>query len=109
MLDTCRATALTLHARLAADARFIVAYPPELDIVVWAVKAPGAAEASEQARRIFSGSAKKDVHLALAELPVKFFHDRGESLRGNETVACLRSVVMKPEHAGSIDRIMASL
>jgi hypothetical protein len=49
------------------------------------------------------------VHLALAELPVKFFHDRGNSLGGNETVACLRSVVMKPEHASSIDRIMASL
>lgn len=109
MLDTCRATALTLHARLAADARFIVAYPPELDIVVWAIRAASAAEASERARVIFSEAARKDVHLALAELPVKFFHDRGNSLGGNETVACLRSVVMKPEHASSIDRIMASL
>jgi tyrosine decarboxylase / aspartate 1-decarboxylase len=109
MLETCRASALELHARLAADARLIAAFPPELDIVVWAVRAASAAEASERARIIFSGAAGKDVHLALAELPMKFFHDRGNSLGGNETVTCLRSVVMKPEHAGSIDRMMASL
>jgi glutamate/tyrosine decarboxylase-like PLP-dependent enzyme len=109
MLEVCRASALALHARLAADARFIVAFPPELDIVVWAVRAPDAAGASERARVIFAETASKDVHLALAELPVKFFHDRGASLDGNQTVACLRSVVMKPEHANSIDRIVASL
>jgi glutamate/tyrosine decarboxylase-like PLP-dependent enzyme len=109
MLETCRTSALKLHARLAADARFIVAFPPELDIVVWAVRAASAAEASERARVIFAEAARKDVHLALAELPVKFFHDRGGSLGGDETVACLRSVVMKPEHASSIDQIVASL
>jgi hypothetical protein len=109
MLEACRASALELHARLAADSRFVVAFPPELDIVVWAVRAPSATEASEQAHFIFSESARRDVHLALAELPVKFFPERGKSLSGNETVACLRSVVMKPEHAGSIERILASL
>jgi glutamate/tyrosine decarboxylase-like PLP-dependent enzyme len=109
MLETCRAAALELHGRLAADPRFVVAFPPELDIVVWTVKAPSAAEASERARSLFAESARRDVHLALAELPVSFFHDRGKSLCGSETVTCLRSVLMKPEHAGSIDRMMASL
>ena len=109
MLEACRAAALDLHARLAADPRFVVAFPPELDIVVWAVKAPSAAEASERARVIFAESAKHDVHLALAELPVSFFHERGKSLGGSESVTCLRSVVMKPEHAGSIEHIVASL
>jgi tyrosine decarboxylase/aspartate 1-decarboxylase len=109
MLETCRAAALDLHARLAADPRFVVAFAPELDIVVWAVRAPSAEEASERARVIFAESARRDVHLALAELPVNFFHDRGKSLGGSETATCLRSVVMKPEHAGSIERILASL
>ena len=110
MLEACRAAALDLHARLAADPRFVVAFPPELDIVVWAVKAPSAAEASERARVIFfAESAKHDVHLALAELPVSFFDERGKSLGGSESVTCLRSVVMKPEHAGSIEHIVASL
>ena len=87
----------------------MVAFEPELDIVVWAFKAPGAAEASERARTIFAESARRDVHLALADLPVSFFHDRGKSLLGSETVTCLRSVVMKPEHAGSIERIVRNL
>ncbi len=37
MLDSCRAAALKLHNELASDKRFIPAFPPELDIVVWAV------------------------------------------------------------------------
>jgi hypothetical protein len=109
MLEACRAAALDLHARLAADTKFVVGFEPELDIVVWTVKAPSAAEASERARVIFAESARRDVHLALAELPVNFFHDRGKSLGGSETVTCLRSVVMKPEHAGSIERIVRGL
>ncbi len=39
MLHDCRAAALEFHAGLASDERFIVAFPPELDIVVWAVRA----------------------------------------------------------------------
>ena len=109
MLADCRKAALELHARLASDARFVVAFPPELDIVVWAVKAQSAAAASERARLIFSESAAKGMHLALAELPVTLFHDRGKSLSGNETVACLRSVMMKAEHAGWIERVLQSL
>jgi glutamate/tyrosine decarboxylase-like PLP-dependent enzyme len=109
MLETCRAAALDLHARLAADPRFVVAFEPELDIVVWGVKTPSAAEASERARVIFAESARQGVHLALAELPVTIFDDRGKFLGGGETVTCLRSVVMKPEHAGSIERIVKSL
>lgn len=109
MLETCRAAALDLHARLAADPRYLVAFEPELDIVVWAVRAASAAEASGRARDIFAASARRDVHLALAELPVNFFHDSGKSPGGSETVTCLRSVLMKPEHAGAIERIVASL
>ena len=36
MLHACRAAALEFHAHLKDDARYIVAFPPELDIVVWA-------------------------------------------------------------------------
>src|SRR5207245_265573 len=34
-LEASREAALDLHARLAADARFLPAFAPELDIVVW--------------------------------------------------------------------------
>src|SRR5204862_797450 len=42
MLEACRAAALALHATIAADPRFVVPLPPELDITIWAVRAGSA-------------------------------------------------------------------
>jgi glutamate/tyrosine decarboxylase-like PLP-dependent enzyme len=102
MLHDCRAAALELHARLAADARFVTAFPPELDIVVWAVAAPSAAESSAKAREIFARAAQAGLHLALAELPAEFF---GDPWRSGGAVTALRSVLMKPEHRAALPRI----
>ena len=46
MLEDCRAAALALHAEIARDAGFVTAFPPALDIVVWAVKPQSFAEAA---------------------------------------------------------------
>src|SRR6202030_4129062 len=43
-LEDCREAAMDLHQRLERDARFVAAFPPELDIVVFA---PWAASVSE--------------------------------------------------------------
>jgi glutamate/tyrosine decarboxylase-like PLP-dependent enzyme len=102
MLHDCRAAALEFHAGLASDERFIVAFPPELDIVVWAVRAKTAAESSARAREIFESAEKPGLHLALAELPAAFF---GNPWRTGGTVTALRSVLMKPEHRGALDNI----
>ena len=102
MLEDCRAAALEFHALLAADARFIAAFPPELDIVAWAARAATAAESSARAREIFEKAARAGLHLALAELPVAFF---GNAWGADGTVTALRSVMMKPEHRGSIAAI----
>src|SRR5262249_53875143 len=40
-LSDGRAAALDLHARLAADPRFLPAFAPELDIVIWIPRAKG--------------------------------------------------------------------
>jgi len=109
-LSQSRAAALALHARLAADARFLTAFEPELDIVVWAVRAARVSEASALARRIFDEAARRGLHLALAELPVAFFDLAGARVeRDRDTVTCLRSVLMKPEHGEWLDRIWAIL
>ena len=102
MLHDCRAAALEFHAMLAGDPRFVVTLPPELDIVVWAVRATSAAESSAQAREIFARAAERGLHLALAELPVAFF---GDPWPGGGTVTALRSVMMKPEHRGAVQEI----
>jgi hypothetical protein len=47
-----------------------------------------------------------DLHLALAELPVKFFAaNLGAMKNDRETMTCLRSVLMKPEHKEWVGRI----
>jgi len=109
-LEAGRSAALDLHERLRRDARFVPAFPPELDIVVWAVRAGTATEASSLARRIFDEAARRNLHLALAELPAAFFDLAGSGVDADsETVTCLRSVLMKPEHLPWLDRIWALL
>jgi glutamate/tyrosine decarboxylase-like PLP-dependent enzyme len=101
-----RSAALALHERLAGDARFVATLAPELDIVVWAVRAPTVTAASALARRIFDEAAARHLHLALAELPVEFLDLAGAGVaRDRDTITCLRSVLMKPEHEAWVGRI----
>jgi glutamate/tyrosine decarboxylase-like PLP-dependent enzyme len=110
MLETGRSAALKMYERIKADNRFVLAVAPELDIVVWASKANSVSESSVLAQKIFHEAAKRDLHLALAKLPVKFFefHRAGVKV-DQESVTCLRSVLMKPEHLDWIDEIWKRL
>ena len=109
-LSSGREAALALYDKLQADGRFLVAFPPELDIVVWTPRASRASEASDVARRIFAETARRHLHLALAELPIDFFdHLASRIERDRDTVTCLRSVLMKPEHREWVDRIWSIL
>ncbi len=105
-LRDSRKAALQLHAKLAGDERFITPFQPELDIVVWAVKGKTTRDSTRLAREIFHEAGSHNLHLALAELPVAFFdfESAGVTVDSN-TVTCLRSVLMKPEHLAWIDRI----
>ena len=105
-----RAAALALHERLAADPRFVPAFRPELDIVVWLPRSPSATAASELSRRIFDEAARRGLHLAVAQLPAELFAlEEAGMVRDAESVACLRSVLMKPEHVDWIDEIWTRL
>jgi glutamate/tyrosine decarboxylase-like PLP-dependent enzyme len=106
MLADSRAAAIALHEKLRADGRFVTAFPPELDIVVWAPRAARVSEASDLARQVFAEAARNQLHLALAELPVHFFDlATGKVACDRKTMTCLRSVLMKPEHREWVDRI----
>ncbi len=106
MKSSSRAAALALYEKLRADARFVTAFEPELDIVVWAVRAASASKASTLARSIFDEAAQRDLHLALAELPFDFFEMKSAGMeRDRETITCLRSVLMKPEHLEWVEGI----
>jgi tyrosine decarboxylase/aspartate 1-decarboxylase len=98
-LEECREAALDLHSRVEKDERFVSAFPPELDIVVFAPRAGSVSESSERSRRIFAAAARRNLHLAVAELPVEFFAGNLASMKKDRnSLTCLRSVLMKPEH-----------
>lgn len=106
-LRQCRQAALALFEKIQADARFITAFPPELDILLWAIRADSVSQASIMARQLFSESARLGLHLALAELPIEFFSLPADMNADRSTITCLRSVLMKPEHLAWIERIWA--
>jgi len=105
-LERGREAALALHRKMKTDDRFVPAFPPELDIVVFAPQASSVGEMSVLSRRIFSAAVERGLHLAVAELPVALFEDLGASVqRDRNTLTSLRSVLMKPEHLDWVDRI----
>jgi glutamate/tyrosine decarboxylase-like PLP-dependent enzyme len=106
ILHDTRAAALSLYHKIKADERFLTAFAPELDIIVWAARAGKVSEASEMARAIFNEAARRNLHLALVELPVGFFDlAAARMVSDRETITCLRSVLMKPEHKDWVDQI----
>jgi tyrosine decarboxylase / aspartate 1-decarboxylase len=105
-LERSRSAALALYEKARSDDRFLTAFAPELDIVVFAPQAASTSEMSAKSRSIFAAAAERGLHLAVADLPVSLFSSLSPSVRRDrETVTCLRSVLMKPEHLDWIDRI----
>jgi glutamate/tyrosine decarboxylase-like PLP-dependent enzyme len=109
-LAASRHAALDLDHRLRADTRFqtLVAGSPQLDIVVWKVRAGSPEESSNLAQRVFDACAARNLHLALVQLPQQWFRPAeatANSYSGGVLVTCLRSVLMKPAHEAWLDRI----
>ncbi len=107
-LSQGRRAALELHRRIAASELFtgFAAGEPDLDIVVWQMAAASAGQASQRARSCFAAAATRDLHLALVQLPHSWFMPVAAKPSAPATTAtCLRSVLMKPEHAEWLDAI----
>ncbi len=105
-LERCREAALGFQRRIEKDDRFLPAFSPELDIVIFAPRAESVSASSALSRRIFEDAAKRNLHLAVAGLPLEFFKVGTPGLRKDQAnLTCLRSVLMKPEHGEWIARI----
>ncbi len=117
MLGDCRGAALELHRILADSAAFRPLFEPQLDIVVWAVRADSASRSSRAAQRVFEAAAEHELHLALASFPRHMVEPCGAiDCFDEERVLCLRACMMKPEHrqwmaeiAGRLERAAAAL
>jgi tyrosine decarboxylase/aspartate 1-decarboxylase len=101
--------ALELDRRLRGDRSFEpFSGRPELDIVVWQVRAGSIEESPSRAQRTFDRAAELNLHLALVQLPDAMFASQSGAHPG-ALVTCLRSVLMKPEHADWLDAIWERL
>src|SRR6202789_573335 len=89
-LRCSREAAVLLHEKICADGRFLSPFPPQLDILVWAVRAATVEASSRLAQQIFTATARQDLHLALAELPGTFFSSGSWADQGQQSsVTCL--------------------
>ena len=106
-LEDCREAALDFHQRLEKDARFVTAFPPELDIVVFAPRAESVSESSERSRKIFEAAAQRGIYTwRWRNCRWSFLQaNLGAMKRDRNSLTCLRSVLMKPEHKDWIGRI----
>ncbi len=113
-LEAGHTAALKLNQRLAESPHFLTPVStPQLDIVFWAVRAETPEASSALARQIFDEAARRDLHLALAKLPARFFQNKSwKNLLPDDSetmVTCLRSVLMKPEHLLWLDQLWQRL
>jgi tyrosine decarboxylase/aspartate 1-decarboxylase len=109
-LDNCLLAARALWRRLDESDYFQPLMAPEIDIVVYAALAESAAASSRKARELFSRAAERNLHLALVDLPTDMVRHYWPDLKGeDETITCLRSCLMKPEHLDWVEQIFSIL
>ncbi len=109
-LDDCLLAARDFWTALDASEHYQPLMQPELDIVCYAVSADTASASATHARKVFEEAAKRELHLAMIELPASLVAKYVDGLeQDQDTVTCLRSVLMKPEHREWLPRIMAIL
>ncbi len=98
-LERSREATLFIHRKIDEDDNFITFFPPELDILIWVGKGESFSEISENTEKLFNSLAEKNVHLAKLKLPEKIAAPHLKGIKPDaETVTCLRSCLMKPEH-----------
>jgi len=109
-MSTCRDAALAMNKALESHPRFVPLFPPQLDIVVWAVRAKSSSESSALAERIFERAASHDLHLAVASFPVEMCAAANAvETWDSDHLRCLRACVMKPEHLEWMPQIIERL
>ncbi len=109
-LESSRTAALVLYEWLTQSEFYTPIVEPELDIVVWSVRAETASESSAKAKKLFDVAAKRNLHFALVTLPQALVECRSDIGTWDQSeVTCLRACVMKPEHKSWMPRILELL
>ncbi len=108
-VENGRKAALALFRHIQEDGRFLTAFPPELDIIIWAPQGDRASDISRRSKTFFEAAAAKNLHLAVASFPKTLFEDSWDIIWDEDQVYCLRSCLMKPEHLTWVEQIWQTL
>lgn len=109
-LEQGRSAALQLREWIEKSDTLTCVTDPELDIVVWTVRADRASDATRAARQFFEAAAQRQIHLALITLPRPFLNARGAVQHWDQDeITCLRSCLMKPDHLEWMPEILTRL
>ncbi|HEY9098351.1 MAG TPA: pyridoxal-dependent decarboxylase [Thiobacillus sp.] len=109
-LASGRNAALIFYQALIKDTRFAPLFPPQLDIVVWAMPASSASLSSQRARALHAAARKNDLHMSLVTIPqAMLLTCHPVSIWDQDSIICLRVCLMKPEHHEWITEILARL
>ncbi|MFP4257791.1 MAG: pyridoxal phosphate-dependent decarboxylase family protein [Desulfovermiculus sp.] len=104
-LENSRNAAISLFEKVRGDSRFMSAFVPELDILVWAPRAERASQISHQTRKIFAAAGRQNLHLAVASFPRPLLELAFDLTWDQDHIVCLRSCLMKTEHLEWTERI----
>ncbi|HEC05673.1 MAG TPA: aspartate aminotransferase family protein [Thiolapillus brandeum] len=88
-----------LYDRLQGHPGYLTIFPPELDIVVWAPRGHSASSISQQSQQLLRSAAEENLYLSLVDLPASLVSAHWPEVTFDQnSVTCLRSCLMKPEH-----------
>lgn len=109
-LDASLTAAWQLYRYLKYSGKFLMFFPPELDIVLWAPKGKSLREISSSSALLFEACAQQDLHLALYQFPASQLNEQWNHVEKDmDHVVCLRSVLMKPQHLPWIEVIFNTI
>ena len=105
-----RRAALGLYERLKSDRRFVVCFPPDLDIIFWMPRRDTASATSAATQALFDIAAENDLYLALVHMPRELVEPHAGDMNWDQpSVLCLRSCLMKAAHDDWQEAIWAAL
>jgi glutamate/tyrosine decarboxylase-like PLP-dependent enzyme len=109
MIENCRKAAIALFEKIRDDSRFLTAFEPELDIIVFAPKEAKASTVSRSSMEFFRAAAAENLHLAVANFPKAMFEQDWNIEWDAGRIDCVRSCLMKSEHLEWVEQIWNAL
>ena len=103
-ISKCRDAAKQIVQKINNDDRFKLILEPELDIVVWYIRAKSTQKISDLSRKFFKEAEKNNLFLSLLNIPSSKIN-LDNVLINSENVTCSRSCLMKPEHLNWVEEL----